>query len=110
MRVPRAWFNETITVAKLSSRNAKGDPTYGAQTTRKVRVERATKTIRTVEGTFTETETEVIGDGPDGEFDVTDRVWLPGANTADANASKVPVNVDLQKDKHGSAVIARAWF
>ncbi len=83
-----AYFNDTITVARQTGITA-GDPTFGAQTTMKARVERKRGTTFRSDGTETAYDHKVATTS---ELFLNDRVWLPGANTADANAAVRPIN------------------
>lgn len=61
-----------------------GDPTWGAQTTVRCRVEYGTKLIIKSDGTQMESEASLVSEVniPEGA-----RLWLPGENTADNNAA-----------------------
>lgn len=101
-------FTETITVAPLTgSRDANGDPSYGAQSTMPARVNRETITVRTVDGTLVESQTNLCTPTAIGKHD---RVWLPEADTAQAGAALTPVAVKTVKTLDGKVVMFRTYF
>jgi len=79
---------DTITVAEVSGASTSGDPTFGAQSTLKARVEEEVGIVATADGEQT-TYTHKIA--TETQIGVNARVWLPGANTGDNNAAMRPL-------------------
>ena len=98
-------LTHTITVQSQTGVTA-GDPTWGSQTARKARVEHGTKMIVAPDGSQKQSEHVVVTDfaiGPE------DRVWLPGDNTADANAARRPIIVK-KADTFGGYFVYETYF
>lgn len=96
---PRSWFRETITVASVASVGLRGVPVLGPQRQVKARVERVSRFLRTT------TKQEVVSSHKvytATEILPTDRVWLPGANTTDANAARIPAALTSTPDRSGA--------
>ncbi len=76
----------------MTGRTAAGDPLFGPAVAIACRVEGSTATLRSSTGIETNTDTRIISEVAIAK---TSRVWLPGTNTADASAAKVPRKVRL---------------
>lgn len=83
-------LTQTITVAPVTGVGNSGDPTYGAQVTKKARVQSGLKIVAS--GTESERQAthtiyleESVG--------LNDRIWLPGDNTADNTEARRPIDV-----------------
>lgn len=91
-----AWLTDTITVASVSSRNTRGDPVFGAQNAYPARVEPITRLTRSAQGQEAIADTRVFTTQA---INLTDRIWVPGANTSDPNAARVPLSVRSSSTK-----------
>jgi hypothetical protein len=83
-------LTQTVTIAPMTGVGNSGDPTYGAQVTKKARVQTGIKIVAS--GTENERQAthtiyleESVG--------LNDRIWLPGDNTADTTAARRPIDV-----------------
>jgi len=88
-------LNQTAYVASVTSLDAYGKPTYGTPVARSVRVEVKRQAVTNARGEEAVANhrlwcLEAIA--------LTDRVWLPGASTASAEASNVPLTVSSCSD------------
>lgn len=83
-------LTDTVTLASKTGRGSSGDPTYGSQSTIKARVEPVTRLVMGVDGNEKMASTRLISESA---VQITDRVWLPGDDTAVANESKQPIKV-----------------
>lgn len=95
-------LNQTAYVASVVSTDAYGKTTYGAPVARAVRVEAKRKMVTNADGEESVSEhrlwcTDAIA--------LTDRVWLPGANQSDAEASNVPLSVSSCSDFGNSVTL-----
>lgn len=98
-------LTKTITIAAFTGRDANGDPTYAAQTTTSARVNKETQTIRTEDGLDVESSTVLYTPIALGK---NDRVWLPGADTANVGAALTVIRCGPIDDLHGSTVMHRS--
>ncbi len=94
----RAWLVDTVTVASVSVRSSYGSPSFGAQRAVKCRVEASARKVKGATGN--ETQADYVIRCTDAIL-LTDRIWLPGSSTADANLAKVPLSVATLHDKRG---------
>lgn len=78
-------LTDTVTIAEVASRSNSGDPTFAAQTTRAARVELSDKTFRDNKGEEQQASHVVVTEAA---ISRNARVWLPGADTANANAGR----------------------
>lgn len=99
-------MTHTVTKASKSSRANSGDPTFGTQTTIKARVEHRSKLIMKADGNEQMAESRLISES---EILLTDRVWLPGDNTAVVNESKQPIAVG-RADTPAGYMLYEAWL
>lgn len=95
------WLTDSVTVASQSGVNGSGDPAYDAQRTIKARVVVGTVAGRTENPpkTVVYSEAEVL---------VTDRLWLPGTNTALVSDARRPEQVERAKDLSGARKLWKA--
>lgn len=99
-----SWLTQTAYVAPVTGIDAWGKPTYGAPVARKVRVESLRRMVTNAQGEESVSNHRLWSLDP---IALTDRVWLPGANTASAEASNVPLSVAATSDKVGSRTLYR---
>jgi hypothetical protein len=97
-----AWLNQTISVAQATGKDAYGKVTYGAPRTVAARVEVRRTVVRDGRGDEAVAQhrlwtLEAIN--------LTDRIWLPGASSAVADASNLPLTVSSSADKLGSRTL-----
>lgn len=83
--------NATITVARSSSTNNDGDPTYGSQTTVSVRQTSGVVRRAGPQGLVSDNVTRLATD--EWEFQKTDGLWIDGADTSDDGAAINPASV-----------------
>lgn len=107
MAGPENRFRQTITYAVLTGRDTYGKPTMGGQSTAKARVQPSRKLIRDKNGnehlsTHIVYTTAAIG--------VNHRVWLPGANTAEFNEARRPIDIDESVDGEGVTRFRKVYF
>jgi len=81
----------TVTVARLSSRNDAGDPTYGTQQEVDVRLNEGADIDRDDEGNVVDQVDKLTTD--EYEFAETDAIWLPAADTSKVTDSVTPAKV-----------------
>lgn len=100
------WLQQTITVAEpTGSRNANGDPVFGAQVSRRARVEAKTSLVRRADGTERRSDAVVYLDQA---ISTGARVWLPGALTTSTNAAREVLAVASSRRLHGSETLWEA--
>lgn len=87
-------FTETITKASQSGVGSDGEPTYGAISTLKARIQRGKDRNET---DIPHSMVLYVGSA----VLVTDRVWLPEDSTESADAARVPQSVQYSKALEG---------
>lgn len=84
--------NATVTVARLSSTDVNGDPTYGTQSTISVRLtEKVEREYGIGTGVSLNAVTRIATD--EWEFAKTDAIWLPGTDTGSPDNAVNPERV-----------------
>lgn len=94
-----SWLVDTITVASRTGRDAAGDPSFGAQSEVRCRVENKRELIERQDGTQQEVDFSIATTT---EIQVGDRVWLPGANPGNDSEAKQAVLVKSATIKDGT--------
>lgn len=94
-----AWLIDTITVASVSGQNSHGDPTFGAQVSVAARVEPVQRRVRTPSGQEVIADIRILTAT---KIKYNDRIWVPGASTANATQSRVPISVQQSSTKAGA--------
>lgn len=92
------FLTHRITVADASGRNAYGDPAFGAQ---RIMAARVVGKVNRVIGRDSEeitTDTVLYLAEP---VSLEARIWLPGADVADAGAARRPVSITSSPDIDG---------
>lgn len=84
----RALCNARVTVARRTGEDTSGDPTYGAQTPIDVRLTKRVIRRASGQGLVSDVVTQLASE--EWEFQRTDAIWLPGADTDDAAAAMNP--------------------
>lgn len=102
-------MREVVTVAPFTGRDASGDPTYGAQTTMSAWIVRETTTVRLDDGSEVESVTKVLTPASS-VIGKADRVWLPGANTANANEARTAITIGPVRSLDGDVVMNRTFL
>lgn len=78
-------LTDTVTIAAETGRSSYGDPTFGSQTTIAARVEAVDKLVIGPDGNELRAQHAVASED---EIKTTDRMWLPGDDTADTTAAR----------------------
>lgn len=99
-----SWLTQTAYVAPVTGIDAWGKPTYGPPVARKVRVEVLRRMVTNAQGEESVSNHRLWSLEP---IALTDRVWLPGANTGSAEASHLPLSVSASADKVGARTLYR---
>lgn len=94
-----SYMVDTVTIKSVTSRDGAGDPVFGSARTIKARVEDGGLIFRDSDGNEIQPEHTFTTQS---EVKLTDRVWLPGDDTTDANASKRPLIVRRARRRDGS--------
>ncbi len=91
-------LTQTAYVASVTGIDARGKPIYGAPVARRVRAEARRMMVTKANG-----EEAVSGHRLwcTEAVNLTDRVWLPGENSANAEASRLPLTVESASDFGG---------
>ena len=95
----KTLLQETINVASASGKDAAGDLSFGAPATRSARVVNVRETVERRDGTMLETTIAIITET---EIKLTDRIWLPGVNSADATLARRPQYIEKAVDEFGN--------
>lgn len=75
----KPYFNQTVTIAPLSSRDGYGKPTYGTAASYKAKIEMATEIIRMDNGEDVKSTRKIFLDSTDTSITVHDKLTLPSA-------------------------------
>lgn len=100
-------LTDTITVALPGAPTSYGEPTWGAQATMRARVEFGTKMMFGADGTQRECEAVIATTT---ELPLHARIWLPGANTGDANAAKRPIQIKRASRPGGGLTVYETYL
>lgn len=103
----KGWLTKTATKQSVASRDVYGKVTWSAPATISCRVQASRKIIRGTNGQEVATTAVLYTDAA---CSVTDRFWLPGADTNDVNAARIPLGVDEAANKGGDTVFTKVWF
>ncbi len=106
------WLKHTVTRKQRTGIGTKGDPTFGAATTFKAKVDKMSKTIRRSNGSTLKishvlTTTTAIS--------VDDQFWFPSIagepadDTTSADAARAPAEVNVSASPSGYAIFT-AFF
>lgn len=98
-------LNQTAYVASVTSTDSFGKPTYGPPAARAVRVEQASAMVTNARGDEVASSHRLWCLQP---IKITDRVWLPGADTSSAEASSLPISVSSVGDFSNTRTLYRA--
>ncbi|MHB1065424.1 MAG: hypothetical protein ACYC1Z_13215 [Georgenia sp.] len=91
-------LTQTAYVASVTGIDGRGKPAYGAPVARKVRAEmRRTMVTKATGEEAISTHRLWCAEA----INLTDRVWLPGENSANAEASRLPLAVESASDFGG---------
>lgn len=99
-----AWLVNTVTVASVASVDKYGKPTYATARTVKARVQKSRKLLRRPGGEEALSQATIYTLE---EVFLTDRVWLPGANTALLEQALSPISLNSSPDKAGARTLFR---
>lgn len=98
---------DTVTLSHQTAVSESGDPTLGTQTTIKARVEHGSKLLTGAGGEALAYEHAFVT--ADAVLQ-TDRVWLPGDNTADATAARRPITVRKAATLDGATTLYEVYL
>ena len=102
-----SWLRQTAYKASVTGTDGYGKPAYGAPVAVPVRVELDSRMVRNAQGEQVQSTHKLWSLTA---ISITDRVWLPNASTADANASKLPLAVNAVGDKAGARTLFEVWL
>lgn len=97
-----SWLQQTVHVASVTGVDSYGKSAFGAPRAVRARVEGTRRMVRRTSGDEAVASHVVYLLE---EVKLTDRLWLPGKNTALADQSNVPLAVHSTPDKSGSRVL-----
>lgn len=100
-----AWMVDTISIASVTGVATSGKPTYGSPRQIKARVDLSDRILRTPAGDEKRSTHRIYSLD---EIKLTDRIWLPGANTATVEGSLTPIALVAANDKPGTRTLYRA--
>ncbi len=83
-------LTDTVTVSSEASVSDSGDRVYGAQSTLPARVELKTQLVINIDGNQVKADHVVASKV---KINLTDRVWLPGDDTAKVNEARRPITL-----------------
>ena len=93
-----AWMTSTIRVASVTGADSYGKATFSTPRAVAARVELGSRLVRDANGEQVSSQARVFSVTP---IKLTDRVWLPGFDWSDVNASSAPLAVRATPDKAG---------
>lgn len=102
-----SWLRQTAYKASVTGTDVYGKPSYGTPIAVPVRVELESRMLRTAQGEQVQSSHKLWSLTG---IALTDRVWLPGASTADPNAAKLPLAVNAVGDKRGGRTLFEVWL
>lgn len=102
-----SWLVDTITIAPFLDRDGDGDPSFGAQFTAPARVEFKQTRVVGPDGQEVVSDTRVATKQSIG---TQDRVWLPGASTADTNAARLALASQNAKNHGQDLTLFEVFF
>lgn len=102
-----SMLRDTITIAPFTGRDGGTKPTYGAQVTAAARVENKQTMVRDAEGQEVLSSTTLATLTSIGS---QDRVWFPGADTADNNQARTPLSVVSATELLGGQTLFQVMF
>lgn len=97
-----SWLRQTAYRAAVTGTDSYGRPSYGAPAAFAVRVELESRVVRNAQGEEVQSTHKLWCLTPVG---VTDRIWLPGLDSNNADLSKLPLAVMAAGDKSGSRTL-----
>jgi len=97
---------DTVTLASVTGIDSAMAKTYGAQTEIDARVEKAVGTVQDPTGVEREAKTYIVSES---EIKLSDRVWPPGADTAEVNEAERVIAVAEASTPDGYTLY-EAWL
>jgi hypothetical protein len=101
------WLTQTIHVAAMAGANANAEPTYGTPLPVACRSEAKFQKIIDASGQEVMSDHQVVTLE---EIGPQDAVWLPGADTADPTAARMPLRTQQAVDKAGRGRFWEVFF
>ena len=100
-------MTHAVTLAPAASNNNYGDTTYGTQVTIAARVEHKRSLVTNASGNQVAAEHRITSED---EIEFSDRVWLPGDDTAKAAEARKAIAVSKIDSPLDTYTLYRAWF
>lgn len=97
-----SWMVSTCYLASQTGKDAYGKPAYEAPRAVKARVEAHRRVLKRPNGDEAVSNHRIFTLSP---VLLTDRVWLPGADTGSADASNLPLAIKAVGDKPGARTL-----
>jgi len=94
-----SWLNQTIYVATKTGVDAFGNPTWGAPTAVKARVEGRMQRVVDTSGVEVVSDKQILTLTQIGQ---EDRIWLPGEDTSDTSKARIPKAIAEAPAKDGA--------
>lgn len=101
-----SWLIDTVTVKRQTGIDNFGDPSFGAAREVRARVETTDALVTGTDGDDKQARFVVVTAEA---LDVEDRIWLPGADTADATEALRPLTVKTARTKLGDYQLWEAY-
>lgn len=103
-----SWLTSSISVASVTgSPDAFGKPTYGSPVAVAARIEQQRTLVRKSNGEEAVANHVIYTSTA---IALTDRIWLPGANTSLADQSNLPATVVSTPDKSGARTLYKVML
>lgn len=99
-----SWLVSTVTVASKTGVDSYGKPSYGSQSTFSARVQAQSKIVRNSKGEDSNSEWRVYTLTA---VALTDRLWLPGADTSSQAESLIPIAITVSADRQNARQLYR---
>lgn len=99
---PRRWLVDVVTVASVTSESAYADPTFGEQRPVRCRLQAIRTTLTRPDGSEVDSGHTLLTDE---RIELTDHIWLPGADVTKPDAAKTPVSVESSHDRGGRGLL-----
>lgn len=97
-----SWLTQTAYRAAVTGTDSYGRPSYGTPASFRVRVELEVRMVRNAQGEEVQSTHKLWSLTP---VSVTDRLWLPGTDSTNADVSKLPLAVNAVGDKSASRTL-----
>ena len=85
-----SWMQETVTIQRCNGVSNFGDLSFAAQTTISAYVEYGSQLVYSTDGSEKQSTVAIASHD---EIKLSDRIWIPGDNTASTSAARRPITV-----------------